>query len=86
MWPIMHLRPWPWILIALASLVVFPELSDIQKAFPNLPADKLGHDVAYPAMLTLIALRVARTCSRLTYCRIYEYHVHATESWVPVIW
>ena len=48
------LRPWPWILIALASLIVFPDLSDIQKAFPNLPADKLGHDVAYPAMLTLL--------------------------------
>ena len=48
------LRPWPWILIALASLIIFPELSDIQKAFPNLPADKLGHDVAYPAMLTLL--------------------------------
>ena len=48
------LRPWPWILIALASLIVFPELSDIQKAFPNLPADKLGHDVAYPAMLPLL--------------------------------
>ena len=48
------LRPWPWILIALSSLVIFPELSDIQKAFPNLPADKLGHDVAYPAMLTLL--------------------------------
>ena len=48
------LRPWPWILIALASLVVFPELTDIQQAFPNLPADKLGHDVAYPAMLTLL--------------------------------
>ena len=48
------LRPWPWILIALASLVVFPELKDLQTAFPNLPADKLGHDVAYPAMLTLL--------------------------------
>ena len=48
------LRPWPWILIALASLVVFPELADIQQAFPNLSADKLGHDVAYPAMLTLL--------------------------------
>ena len=32
------LRPWPWILIALSSLIIFPELSDIQKAFPNLPA------------------------------------------------
>ena len=48
------LRPWPWSLIALSSLIIFPELSDIQKAFPNLPADKLGHDVAYPAMLTLL--------------------------------
>ena len=48
------LRPWPWILIALSSLVLFPELSDIQRAFPDLPQDKLGHDVAYPAMLTLL--------------------------------
>ncbi|MFL2982771.1 MAG: sodium:solute symporter family protein [Candidatus Neomarinimicrobiota bacterium] len=48
------IRPWPWILIALSSLVIFPELSDIQKAFPLLPSDKLGHDVAYPAMLTLL--------------------------------
>jgi solute:Na+ symporter, SSS family len=48
------LRPWPWILIALASLVVFPELDDLHKAFPNLPDDKLGHDVAYPAMLTYL--------------------------------
>jgi len=48
------LRPWPWILIALSSLIIFPELSDIKNAFPNLSADKLGHDVAYPAMLTLL--------------------------------
>jgi Na+/proline symporter len=48
------LRPWPWILIALSSLVIYPELSDLQTAFPNLPSDKLGHDVAYPAMLTLL--------------------------------
>ena len=48
------LRPWPWILIALASLVVFPELADLHRAFPELPVDKLGHDVAYPAMLTLL--------------------------------
>ena len=48
------IRPWPWILIALASLVVFPELSDLKSAFPNLSDDKLGHDVAYPAMLTFL--------------------------------
>jgi len=48
------LRPWPWILIALTSLVLFPEISDIQNAFPNLSEDKLGNDVAYPAMLTYL--------------------------------
>lgn len=46
------IRPWPWILIALASLVVFPELSDIQSVFPVLSDSKVGHDIAYPAMLT----------------------------------
>ena len=51
---IMHyaLRPWPWILVALASLVVFPDIESIQAAFPNITADKLGNDLAYPAMLT----------------------------------
>ncbi|MGC6464957.1 MAG: sodium:solute symporter family protein [Akkermansiaceae bacterium] len=45
------LRPWPWILIALASLVVFPTLDSIGEAFPDLAKDKLGHDAAYPAMV-----------------------------------
>ncbi len=51
---IMHyaLRPWPWIIVALASLVVFPDLMSIQEAFPNVTEDKLGHDLAYSAMLT----------------------------------
>ena len=48
------LRPWPWILIALASLILFPDLEQIKETFPNLSEDKVGHDVAYPAMLTLL--------------------------------
>ncbi|WP_200975111.1 sodium:solute symporter family protein [Echinicola sp. 20G] len=48
------LRPWPWIIIALASLVVFPQISDMQEAFPHIPADKLGDDLAYSAMLTYL--------------------------------
>jgi Na+/proline symporter len=46
------LRPWPWILVALASLVVYPDLASIQEAFPALEEGKLGHDLAYSAMLT----------------------------------
>lgn len=48
------LRPWPWILVGLASLIVYPELSDIQKAFPDLDPKLIGHDIAYPAMLRFL--------------------------------
>ena len=48
------IRPWPWILIALSSLVIFPELSDIRYKFPEISENKIGHDIAYPAMLTLL--------------------------------
>jgi len=48
------LRPWPWILIALASLVIFPNISDMQAAFPAITEDKLGDDLAYSAMLTFL--------------------------------
>ena len=45
------LRPWPWILVALASIVVYPELSDLQRALPHVDPTLIGHDIAYPAML-----------------------------------
>ena len=48
------LRPWPWILVGLASLVIFPTLTDVNAAFPNLPIDMQGHDVAYAAMMTYL--------------------------------
>ncbi|UKM65292.1 Na+:solute symporter [Flavobacteriaceae bacterium GSB9] len=51
---IMHyaLRPWPWIIVALASLVIYPDVASIHQAFPNVAESKLGHDLAYSAMLT----------------------------------
>jgi len=48
------LRPWPWILVALASLVVFPDLESLQAAFPRIESGVVKHDLAYPAMLTLL--------------------------------
>jgi len=48
------LRPWPWILVGLCSLIVFPQLSDIQKAFPGLDPRLIGHDIAFPAMLKFL--------------------------------
>lgn len=48
------LRPWPWIFVALASLVVFPDFAAIQAAFPNVKASVINDDLAYPAMLTYL--------------------------------
>lgn len=48
------LRPWPWVLVALASIIVFPDIDSIAARFPDVTADKLGNDLAYPAMLTLL--------------------------------
>lgn len=48
------LRPWPWILVALASLIVFPDLESLRIAFPDVAPGVIGHDLAYPAMLTFL--------------------------------
>ncbi len=48
------LRPWPWIIVALASILVFPTLDDIAKTFPYVDPRLIGHDMAYPAMLKFL--------------------------------
>lgn len=48
------LRPWPWIVVALCSLVVFPNLEALQAAFPHVDPSVIKHDMAYPAMLTYL--------------------------------
>ena len=46
------LRPWPWIIVALASIIIYPDLASIKSEFPNIKDQYLGDDIAYPAMLT----------------------------------
>jgi solute:Na+ symporter, SSS family len=48
------LRPWPWILVALCSLVMYPTITDLREAFPHVDPRLVGHDLAYPAMLTFL--------------------------------
>lgn len=48
------LRPWPWIIVALSSLLVYPTLDDIARAFPYLDRSLIGHDTAYSAMLVFL--------------------------------
>ncbi|MSU66481.1 MAG: Na+:solute symporter [Opitutus sp.] len=48
------LRPWPWIITALCSIIIFPELKDIQAAFPGADPGLIGHDSAFPAMLKFL--------------------------------
>ncbi len=53
---VMHyaLRPWPWIIVALASMVVYPTVGDIHARFPLVQSHLLGNDIAYPAMLVFL--------------------------------
>jgi Na+/proline symporter len=48
------LRPWPWIIIALGSVIVFPDLASLSTAFPDVPVGTINDDLAYPAMLTYL--------------------------------
>ncbi|MBD3413113.1 MAG: Na+:solute symporter [Candidatus Aminicenantes bacterium] len=48
------LRPWPWIIVALCSLAVFPDLESLRAAFPHVASNVIRHDMAYPAMLTFL--------------------------------
>ncbi len=48
------LRPWPWIIVALSSMIVYPHLSDIASTFPYVDRTLIGHDMAYPAMLRFL--------------------------------
>ncbi|PHR59858.1 MAG: Na+:solute symporter [Robiginitomaculum sp.] len=48
------LRPWPWILVALASLIVYPDLASIKTALPHIDEGLIDHDLAYPAMLIFL--------------------------------
>lgn len=48
------LRSWPWIVVALASMLVFPDLESIKTAFPHVDPALVGHDMAYPAMLKFL--------------------------------
>jgi Na+/proline symporter len=53
---VMHyaLRPWPWIIVALASTLIYPQLSDISRAYPYVDPKLIGHDMAYPAMMRFL--------------------------------
>ncbi|KPK76590.1 MAG: Na+:solute symporter [Phycisphaerae bacterium SM23_30] len=48
------LRPWPWIIVALCSMVVYPDLASLRAAFPEVDEMVLRDDLAYPAMLTFL--------------------------------
>src|SRR5258705_10868586 len=48
------LRPWPWIIVALASLIVYPTLQSIGVAFPLIDKAIVRHDLAYSAMLVYL--------------------------------
>jgi Na+/proline symporter len=79
------LRPWPWILVGLASLIVFPDIASMAEQYPDVPAQYMQNDFAYPAMLreflptgllglvvaSLIAAYMSTTASQLNWGSSY---------------
>jgi len=90
------LRPWPWIIVALASLIVYPNLSDIATTFPYVDRSLIGHDMAYPAMLRflpvgfmglmvagLLAAYVSTLSTHLNWGTSYLVHDFYRRFWKP---
>jgi len=79
------IRPWPWIIVGLASLIVFPDIQSMVVKFPEVPVQYIKHDFAYPAMLrqflpvgllglvvaSLIAAFMSTTASQLNWGSSY---------------
>ena len=79
------LRPWPWIIVALASLIVYPTVADIATRFPNLDPAIVRHDLAYSAMLVylphgLLGLMVASLAA--AYMSTVSTHLNWGSSYV----
>jgi SSS family transporter len=53
---VMHyaIRPWPWIIMGLASILIYPDLAALQEAFPDLEPEFVKNDLSYAAMLKLL--------------------------------
>ncbi|MCG8311508.1 MAG: Na+:solute symporter [Cytophagales bacterium] len=49
------IRPWPWIIVALASILIYPDLASIKAEFPNIADEYLKDDIAYPVMLSKLS-------------------------------
>jgi solute:Na+ symporter, SSS family len=47
-------RPWPWIIVALASLIIYPDLASIAARFPHIDPAIVRNDLAYSAMLVYL--------------------------------
>ena len=45
------IRPWPWIIVGLASIIVYPDIQALSDAFPDMKTQYVQNDMAYPAML-----------------------------------
>src|SRR6185312_3252609 len=74
------LRPWPWIIVALCSMLVFPTLGDIHRAMPHVDPALIGSDLAYPARLTLLPVGMKGLISAAL-CAAYRSTMETHRNW-----
>lgn len=79
------LRPWPWIIVALASMIVFPDLASLRKAFPHVDPSIIKNDMAYPAMISFLPhglLGVVVTSLTAAYMSTISTHLNWGASYI----
>jgi Na+/proline symporter len=74
------LRPWPWIIIALSSLIMFPELSDLQQAVPGYTRRQIRTRYCLSGNAYLATCRIIGTGRGFVDCSLHEYHVNSGQS------
>jgi solute:Na+ symporter, SSS family len=91
------LRPWPWIIVGLASLIIFPDIQSMVDRFPDVSRQYIQNDFAYPAMLreflppgllglvvaSLIAAYMSTTASQLNWGSSYLVNDFYGRFWKP---
>ena len=73
------IRPWPWILVGLASLVIFPTLDSIKYSIPGIKRRDARARCCLCSNDDLFTRRTHRYCADIAHSCFYEHDIHTIE-------
>ena len=65
------IRPWPWIIVALVSIVSYPELSDPEKGYPKLMVDLLPNGLLGLLVVSFLSAFMSTVSTHLNWGSSY---------------